>query len=301
MRRLKDATPIMVTYDDLKGALRGIKPGIDELYVCDLNIRDDLVDEILRITDFCKVTIIDHHPTTEGALTKLEQEGVEVIHDTRDCASVLLYNRYRDKLGRQAGRMAAFAAWADQFEDGPLAVELLRGYDRQSVQHEGLILAHALTESPSEEFKSHVMEEITQLNFPHRIQGVPEAALTYLETTSTFIEALPEMAHRLGVLAYVEASEGMPIGAIAGLITDALGTVVGLCYRIGPDRANISIRSRRGINFHLGEITRRVATSRGGFGGGHKRASGASIPIGEIHAFMVDLEDEISRTQTTTD
>jgi hypothetical protein len=294
IKRLKGAYPILVAYDDLEKALVGVRPGTKELYVCDLNIRDSLVDQLVRISDFSEVTVIDHHPITEEALKRLRKAGIEVIHDTRDCASVLLYNHFIESFNRLAGRMAAFAAWADQFEDGPLAEELLREYDRQSVQHEGLILAHALTKNPQETFREKVMEEISRLEFPHRIQGVPEAAHAYLEDIARFIEILPGMTHHLGVLAYAEATEEMPIGSVAGLITDALDVEVGLCYRVGPERVNVSIRSRRGITYHLGEITRRIAYGHGGFGGGHKRASGASIPIGQIQEFITDLDKEIS-------
>ena len=294
LKRLKAAHPILVNYDDIKDSLRSIQPPLDELYICDLNIREDLAKEILRITGFTRVTIIDHHPTTAGILEQLEKAGAEVVHDPRDCASVLLYNRFRDELGRKAGRMAAFAAWADQFEDGPIAENLLREYDRQSVQHEGLLLAHALPQRPTKEFRARVLEAISRLEPPHRTPGVPEAALEHLEETARLIETLTGKAKRLQVLAYMKADEGTSIGSVAGLITDAMGTQVGLCYKLKGDLINISLRSRRGLPYHLGEITRRVATGLGGFGGGHRRASGASIPGEALERFLGDLDGELA-------
>jgi len=56
---------------------------------------------------------------------------------------------------------------------------------------------------------------------------------------------------------------------------------------------NLSIRGRRGIGFHLGEITKRIAKKHGGFGGGHMRASGASIPRNKYIEFIRDLESEL--------
>ena len=294
LKRLKAAHPILVNYDDIKDSLRSIQPPLDELYICDLNIREDLAKEILRITGFTRVTIIDHHPTTAGILEQLEKAGAEVVHDPRDCASVLLYNRFRDELGRKAGRMAAFAAWADQFEDGPIAENLLREYDRQSVQHEGLLLAHALPQRPTKEFRARVLEAISRLEPPHRTPGVPEAALEHLEETARLIETLTGKAKRLQVLAYMKADEWTSIGSVAGLITDAMGTQVGLCYKLKGDLINISLRSRRGLPYHLGEITRRVATGLGGFGGGHRRASGASIPGEALERFLGDLDGELA-------
>jgi len=294
LKRMNGAHPILVTYDDLKDSLRSIQPSLDELYLCDLNVREDLVGEILRIAGFSRVTVIDHHPAADGVLERLEEAGVEVVHDPRDCASVLLYNRFRDELGRKAGRMAAFAAWADQFEDGPIAEVLLREYDRQSVQHEGLLLAHALPQRPTKEFRTRVLEAISRLAPPHRTPGVPEAALEHLEETAALIETLTGKAKRLRVLAYMKADEGTSIGSVAGLITDAVGTQVGLCYKLKGDLVNISLRSRRGLPYHMGEITRRVATGLGGFGGGHKRASGASIPGEALERFLEELDEALA-------
>ena len=290
LKRMKAAHPILVNYDDLKNAMSSIQPPLEELYMCDLNIREDLVEEIIRITGFARVTLIDHHPTTPGILEQLEKAGAEVVHDPRDCASVLLYNRFRDELGREAGRMAAYAAWADQFEDGPIAENLLREYDRQSTQHEGLLLAHALPQRSTKEFRARVLEAISCLNPPHRTPGVPEAALEHLEETATLIETLVGKAKRLRMLAYMKADEGTSIGSVAGLITDAMGTQVGLCYKLKGDLVNISLRSRRGLPYHLGEITRQIATGLGGFGGGHKQASGASIPGEALEGFLEELD-----------
>ena len=294
IKRMKQARPVLVNYDELKDALRNIQPPLDELYFCDLNVREDLLEEFLRIASFSRVTIVDHHPTAPGILEQIENAGAEVIHDTRDCASVLLYNRYRDELGRKAGRMAAFAAWADQFDDGPIAKTLLLDYDRQSVQHEGLLLAHALPQRATKEFRAKVLDAISRLEPPHRTQGVPEAAIEHLEKVATLINTLTGKAKRLRVLAYVKVDEGLSSGSVAGLITDAIGTQVGVCYKQKGDHINISLRSRRELPHHLGEITRRIATGLGGFGGGHKHASGASIPGKALEKFLEQLDARLS-------
>ncbi|MDH5201488.1 MAG: DHH family phosphoesterase, partial [Candidatus Bathyarchaeota archaeon] len=108
------------------------------------------------------------------------------------------------------------------------------------------------------------------------------------------IARLPAAATRLGRLAYVEAEGEEPIGTVANLIVDALGVEVGLCYKVkAGSRVSVSLRSRRGLAFHLGEITRRVAVRRGGFGGGHKRASGASLPLQSLEGFIGDVAVEL--------
>ena len=157
LRRIKDVSYNLVTYDDFEMALASLKPPTKELYICDLNIRKALVKEIKRVNRFAKIFVFDHHPTVEGVLQNLREAGVEVIHDTKDCASVLLYDYYKNELGFEAGRLAAYAAWSDQFEDGPIASKLIRNYDRQLVQHEALILTHTLAQEQTEAFKNVVI------------------------------------------------------------------------------------------------------------------------------------------------
>lgn len=295
LRRLKDSRPVLVTYDDFEEALKRVEPPLEELYVCDVNIREELFEEIQRINGFARVTIIDHHQPAEGLLEKLEEEGVTIVHSTLDCASVLLYDHYREELGRDAGRLAAYAAWADQFEDGPIASRLLWEYDRQLVQHEALILAHAIVRNQNPEGWYPIVRELSGLAFPHDIPGVVEASLAQLRDMADLISTLPKVATRLERLAYLETPEGEPIGTVANLLLDATGVDVGLCYNYSDrGRVNVSVRSKRGLAFHLGEITRRVARRLGGFGGGHKRASGASIPESGLQGFIENLEEELS-------
>lgn len=294
IRRLMGSDTILVTYDDFEKALKQITGTLKELYICDINIREDLVDEVLRIREFAEVTIVDHHPWPPGLEEKLMDADVRVVHDLRECASVLLFNHFREELGREAGRLAAYAAWADQFEDGPIASRLLNEYDRQFVQHEALILAHAILNKQTPEFRSIVVEELSKLAYPHRIPGLVEASLDLLEEATHLIQEIPDKANKSGNFAFMTTPNEKPIGTIANLLLDALGVDVGLCYKMGDgEMASVSIRSRRGLSFHLGEITRRVASRHGGFGGGHKRASGASLPWSNLQDFIKDMGKEV--------
>jgi nanoRNase/pAp phosphatase (c-di-AMP/oligoRNAs hydrolase) len=120
-----------------------------------------------------------------------------------------------------------------------------------------------------------------------------DASIKNLKKMTEIIKTLPEKATRIENLVYIPAFKDEPIGAIANLILDALGVNVGLCYKTKASRANVSIRSRRGLPFHLGIITRKIAAKHGGFGGGHKRASGASIPNEYLNDFINSLIVEL--------
>ena len=103
------------------------------------------------------------------------------------------------------------------------------------------------------------------------------------------------MAYFFSVRArYVEGVYGMSTGAVADLLVDATTVEVGIRYKVREkDWVNLSIRGRRGLEIHLGEATKRLAKRYGGFGGGQKRAGGASIPRKDCIAFIKDLEIEL--------
>jgi len=294
LRHLRNASIVLVTYDEFEDALKKVQPPVDEVYICDLNIREDLSEEILRINGFTDVTLVDHHPTALGVLKRLTDSGVTVVHNPLDCASALLYHQFRKELGREAARLAAYAAVSDQFEDGPIASKLLEKLDRQFVQHEALILTHALHRKAKAQFRLSVVEELSRFTPPHRIKEAPEAALAHLEHVAKLLESLPTEASSIGRLAYIEAVDGTSAGPVAGLLVDAMGVDVGVCYKRGKKGAmNLSIRGRRGLEIHLGEITKRLIKRYGEFGGGHSRASGASIPPDSYMEFIKDLEREL--------
>jgi len=294
-----DVSALLVNYDEFENALKSVRPSAKEVYICDLNIREEFYEEIQRINRFASITFVDHHPTAVEMVERLKQSGVTVVYSLLDCASVLLFDHFKDKLSRKAARLAAYAAVSDQFEDGPIASKLLARLDRQFVQHEALILTHALYHETTSKFRSLVVEELSRFSFPHKIKGATESALIHLKHTARLLETLPTKTSRIGRLAYVEGTYEMSIGAVAGLLVDAMNVDVGVCYKRGEnDLMAFSIRGRRGLGLHLGEITKRMATRHSGFGGGHRRASGASIPRNNYIEFIRDLERELKRAES---
>ena len=49
LRHLMDVSVSLVTYDDIKDALKKIRSPVEEIYVCDLNFREELYEELQRI------------------------------------------------------------------------------------------------------------------------------------------------------------------------------------------------------------------------------------------------------------
>lgn len=291
LHHLKNASLLLVSYEELESALVQLNSTVNELYICDLNIRADLISEVIRISEFARVTVVDHHPIIKAIQDRLRQCGITLIYSQLDCASVLLYNAFKDQLGKNAARFAAYAAISDRFEDGPIASQLLSQFEQQLTQHEALILTHALQNKIDPSFRSFIVTELSQFTVPHRIQGVTAGALTYIEKMTRVLETLSTEAIQIGKLAYVENTSQTSLGGIAGLLLEALDVDVAVCLQNGPDNmTNLSIRGSPQLITHLGAITKRLATKYGGFGGGHKKASGARILKINVKKFINDLE-----------
>lgn len=292
--RLRGASGALTSYDDVGDVLSSVAPPVNELFICDLNIRKELSGEIHRIGNFAKITVVDHHPTARDVLDELEEAGVAVVYSAADCASALMYDHFKGDLGSEGARLAAYAAVSDMFEDGPIASDILNRFDRQFVQHEALILTHALSFDNSTEFRTLIVHELSNFARPHNVKGVVDAAVDQLDRMARLIETIPRKAVRLGRLAYVEAEEVSSIGTVANLVIDSMNVDVGVSYKsIGEGMSNVSVRAKRGLKVHLGNVTRRLAEEHGGFGGGHDRASGASIPKSSLDDFMVELSTEM--------
>lgn len=295
LRHLKDVEVIMANYDNFKEILSKLTPPIDEVFITDLNIREALLDELIRINDFTQVTIIDHHPMKDRVYEKLLAMGIRLIYDTRDCAGCLLYDHFRDHLPVEASKLAAYAAISDMFEEGPIASSILARLDRKLAQHQALILTHGMQHNSSMDFRKKILEGMYQFEYPHRIEGASDEAIGYLEEACQIMETIPDEAVRLERLAYMECKGEDSTGSIANLILDTLGVDVGLCYKRNGDYFNISLRGERNLDEHLGNIAQDLAKKNDGFGGGHKRASGAKIPRENMETFIKDLAHRLEK------
>ena len=289
--RLTGCEVYLANYDNLDKALARVQPPTTNLYVCDLNIREELAPELRRIRAFSEITIIDHHQMDQPLIDELRTLGVSVTLDSQDCAAVLVYYAYKETLGYEAARLAGYAAISDMFDEGPLASELLSRMDRKFVQHEAHILTHALGKDQTIDFKRAIIYELSRYSYPHRIAGAVEAAMECLEEMAAVKEAIPGAAEIRGRLAIMEAMGSQSTGTIANLLMDTLGVDVGVGYKLNGEYLNVSLRGERNLREHLGDLSKELGRTLGGFGGGHQRASGVKLPKDQLTEFI----DQLSR------
>ena len=294
LMRLQGCEVYRANYDNLENALAKVQPPVTLLTICDLNIREALVGELTRIRGFSEVRIIDHHQMDHALMERLTGLGVQVTLDTRDCAAVLVYYAFKEQLGWEASRLAAYAAISDMFEGGPLASALLGRMDRKFAQHEAQILTHALSMDQTLDFKRLAMRELSAYSYPHRILGAVEAAVTCLEEMAALKEAIPASATIRGRVAIMEAVGDHSTGAIANLLMDKLGVDVGVSYKINGDYVNVSLRGMTDLEEHLGDMAKALGQELGGFGGGHQRASGVKLPKDKLTPFLNEVDRRLN-------
>jgi RecJ-like exonuclease len=289
IKRVKGGEFYLANYDNLENALEKVRPPVDTLYICDLNIRDELEHELIRIKKFANINIIDHHQMSPDLMKRLQDMGINIRLETTDCAAVLVYDTFKDALGREARRLAGYAAISDMFEDGPLADPILGKMDRKFAQHEAQLLTHALGNDQSIEFKRKIMDELSKYSYPHRIEGVVEKAINSLEEMTRIKEAIPIHAKVIGRVALMEASGDNSTGGLSNLLIDTLGVDVGISYKVNEHYYNMSLRGEKDLEEHLGDISKELGVKYDGFGGGHQRASGIKVPKENLEAILDEL------------
>jgi oligoribonuclease NrnB/cAMP/cGMP phosphodiesterase (DHH superfamily) len=284
----------LANYDNFENALDKVQPPVDTLYICDLNIRDSLEPDLRRINRFANINIIDHHQMTPELLNKLIGMGVSIRLETGDCAAVLVYDTFKDQLGKEGRRLAAYAAISDMFENGPYIDPIMSKLDRKFAQHEAQLLTHALSSDQTIEFKRMVMNELSNYSYPHRIEGVVKKAIQCLEEMTLIKENIPENSEIDGRVAIMEVIGDYSTGAVSNLLIDTLGVDVGLSYKVNEDYYNLSLRGEKNLKEHLGKLSKELGEKYNGFGGGHKRASGIKIPKNNLQLLISEFKNRLN-------
>ena len=129
---------ILVDYPGMMDRLESLRndENLKKLFICDLGLNSQTNDSFVNLlTELRKkhisVTYVDHHDINPKIITKLKKIKVKVIHNTSECASVLVYDTFKKKLSVHSTFIAACGAITDYMENKPIASKLLQMYDRQ--------------------------------------------------------------------------------------------------------------------------------------------------------------------------
>jgi archaea-specific RecJ-like exonuclease len=289
---------ILSDYDDMVENLRKVPDDADRVVMSDLGADSadfaDFLKEMKRIAKHADVTYIDHHYMSEPAKKSLRRAGAKVVHDVKECASMLTYRTFKDQLPERARLNALCGAVTDYMDDSPMASKMMEKGDRQFVLLEATMLSLALANRAEEEgFPEMVVSELASMKHPHEIPGVPEAAVRQLDREAALGEEVKAGGTKLGRLAYMVTSQ-YSTGNVAKLLIGAFDVPVGVAMK-EKNRGwyEVSLRGTSECRVHLGKTIGRVAAKLGGSGGGHSRAAGCRVPVPKAQEMLATLAKKV--------
>ncbi|MDA4126326.1 MAG: DHHA1 domain-containing protein [Thaumarchaeota archaeon] len=289
---------ILSDYDDLVENLRRIPDDAERVVLSDLGADSadfpEFLEQMERLAAHAKITYIDHHYMSEGAKRKLRKAGVEVVHDTKECASMLTYRTFKDQLPERARLIALCGAVTDYMDDSPLAKKMMEQSDRQFVLLEASMLSYALGRKEGKEgFPEMVVRELSRMKHPHEILGVPQAAVEELEKIAQLGEFVKAHGTKKGRLAYMVTGQ-YSTGNIAKLLIGAFEVPVGVAMKEKKKGwYEVSLRGTSECKVHLGRTVAKISVSLGGSGGGHRKAAGCRVPVSKVDALIRALAKKV--------
>jgi archaea-specific RecJ-like exonuclease len=284
----------LVDYEDVPGVLDEVPEDAGLVVISDLGVDNDKADEFVekigRLAARARVTYIDHHYLPESTKKRLAEKGVKVVHDVRECASMLTYETFRGELPGEAKLVALCGAVTDYMDDSPMASRLMEQSDRHYVLLEATMLAYALSKKgESDHFPEKVARHLSLMKPPHELKGVAELAVAQLDDTVKMARRAKREGRKIGRLAWMVTTQHST-GNVAKLLVGAFGVPLGVAMKQKqPGWYEVSLRGTSECKIHLGRTLSSLAGRLGGSGGGHKLAAGCRIPAGAQREFLKEL------------
>ena len=290
---------VLVDYPGMVDALELLRNDkkLKKLFICDLGLNKQINNYFVDLlTELRKkrisVTYVDHHDIDPKVVTKLKQIKVKLIHDTSECASVLVYDTFKKKLPEHSTFIAACGAITDYMEHKPIASKLLQMYDRQFALVNATILTYNIVgrNQKDPDRLLYLVDELSESKFPHEIPNTFEIAQTQVEKLAGTMSKVRKSMKISKNLAYMEVLDSGASGAV-NFVLGFSGKDVGIAYKERVDKGiyAVSVRGSASCKTHLGRLVSSVAGKIGGSGGGHARACGAVIPKDKIKQFVSQM------------
>jgi single-stranded-DNA-specific exonuclease len=271
------------------------------LFICDLGLSKKTQDKFLSlvqeiISKGIKVTYFDHHDIGDGIKKELKKSGVTLIHSIEECTSVQIYKKYKKKMDSHAAFFAASAALTDYMECRPLASVLVSRFDRQFLMLEATALSYMISSNQNnEEFLVRVVESLSEMKYPHEIEGGFAIAEHYAKKVADGVRTVQGAIVNKKNVAYTPSVSDLSAGVIVNFVLGISEKPVAMVYRLKDDINSyiISIRASKACSVHLGRIVNEVASNIGGSGGGHEKACGAMVPKDKLEQFIDAIDNAI--------
>ena len=293
---------ILVDYPGMMDALELLRNDdtLKKLIICDLGLNKqntgpfvDLLAELIKKR--VSVTYIDHHYLDSKIITKLKKIKVKLIHNTSECASVLVYDTFKKKLSEHSTFIAACGAITDYMENKPIASKLLQMYDRQFALINATVLTYNIVGHQKDpDYLLYLVEELSESKFPHEIPNSYEFAQIQVTKLAAIMSTVRKSMKISKNIAHMEVLDSGASGAV-NFVLGFSGKDVGIAYKERVDKGiyAVSVRGSSSCKTHLGRLVSSVAAKFGGSGGGHDRACGAVIPKDSMKKFLREMNSKL--------
>jgi RecJ-like exonuclease len=269
---------------------------LKKLIICDLGLSKQNSEAFVGLlTELVKkrvsVMYIDHHDLDSKIITKLKKAKVKLIHNTTECTTVLVYDKFKKKLPEHSSFIATCAAITDYMEERPVATKLLQMYDRQFALINATVLTYNIVGHQKDpDYLLYLVDELYESKYPHEIPNTYEFAQIQVGKLADIISTVKKSMKILKNLAYLEVLDSGASGAV-NFVLGLSGKRVGIAYKERIDKGiyAVSVRGSRSCKVHLGRLVSSVAGELGGSGGGHDKACGAVIPKDKIKKFLLKM------------
>lgn len=281
------------------------EPVFDRVFICDLGLskknEKNFIDILGKlISKGCKVTYIDHHDLNREVAAALKRLGVVLVHSSEECTSILVYNKYKRKFKPHAAFFAAAGALTDYMENRPVASTIVSRFDRQFLMLQSTALSYMISANQhNEEFLIQIVDTLSQMKYPHEIEGGFLIAERYAKKVSEAVNSIEHSITKMENLAYAKSTVELSASMIVNFVLGVSEKPVAMVYKLKEDINSfvISIRGSKDCKVHLGRLVNHIATEMGGSGGGHEKASGAVVPKDKLPEFIKLLDGGISSLQ----
>jgi oligoribonuclease NrnB/cAMP/cGMP phosphodiesterase (DHH superfamily) len=305
LRYMTGAKVFLTDYADMVETLSQVGPA-QEYYISDLGLNPNtfggFLEQVLWLRSHGHVHYFDHHPIAKEFYNQLSAAGVDIVHSTEECASVLIYRKYEKRL-RESPQMkiaACCGAITDYMDMQPYAKKLIASFDRQFLLYEATVLSFTISTvgrgtQESNALLVKIAEELAFGKLPHQIEGATKYAQQHAERSAELISVARKQGKKMKNFAYYITKE-TSTGNVANFLVGAFDVPVGVAVREEePGFYELSLRSIDESPHDLGKIVGEISAKLGVSGGGHRHASGARIKQSQLETFLNLLDDELSK------
>lgn len=279
----------LASYDNILEVIDSV-PREKHIVLCDIGTNTKIEEKFVELlSSFSEATYIDHHYIGEETRKRIASAGIELVHDTSECASMLTYLHFKDKLQTGFEELALYGAITDYMDNSKNSVMIMERKDRHRVLFDATLLSHAISNREMN-FRRKVVSQLASGKKPHQIRSVWLSAMSYLRTLDRVYQKVRENSSVLSRVAYAETNLDAT-GNVAKILLGYYNVPVAVAYKKEDGEwAEVSLRSTSGCRVHLGKTIGSIALSLGGSGGGHERAAGCRIKYKDVMKMLEQLD-----------